>query len=168
MSFFLRGVSSCKCNRKYKHILHLHDLSETTLADYFEEFKIVNRETVLPVLDKVDADLHLAATELHWYPVGTGLASSTFSISGFTVLPRLLESGVDLECSNEDVFVATRVRRGGGVSDVKRYGEVGDTGHIELVLGVAARPEWVLGGAGDCIDEDLLLVEIDQSIGQVF
>jgi len=122
----------------------------------------------LPVLDKVDADLHLAATELHWYPVGTGLASATLSISGLAVLPRLLESGVDLQCSNEDVFVATSVGRGGGVSDVKRDGEVGDTGHIELVLGVAARPEWVLGGTGNCVDEDLLLVEIDEGIGQVF
>ena len=122
----------------------------------------------MPVLDKVDADLHLAATELHWYPVGAGLASSTVPISGLAVLPRLLESGVDLECSNEDVFVAASVGRGGGVSDVKRYGEVGDTGHIELVLGVAARPQWVLGGTGNCVDEDLLLVEIDEGIGQVF
>lgn len=122
----------------------------------------------MAILDKVDSDLHLTAAKLHWYPISTGLASCAVAISRFAVRPLLLEFGVDLECSDEDVFVATGVGRCGGVSDVKRDGEVGDAGHVELVLRVAASPERVLWCTGDCVNEDLLLVEIDQSVGQVF
>jgi hypothetical protein len=38
-----------------EYVLHLHDLSETALSDNLEQFKVLNLERFLSVLDEFDA-----------------------------------------------------------------------------------------------------------------
>lgn len=38
-----------------KHILHLHDLSETAFANNLEKFEVLNLKRPLSVLDELDA-----------------------------------------------------------------------------------------------------------------
>jgi hypothetical protein len=90
----------------------LHDLAETALADDLEKLKVVNGQSILSVLDKVDANLHGTAAKLNVDPVGTSLAcSSSLTLSGLVILSLFLESWVDSQCSDKDVFVAARVGR---------------------------------------------------------
>lgn len=147
------------------NVLHLHDLSKAALAYHLEELKVVDCEAILSILDKVDANLHGARAELDGDPFCAGLADGVFF--GLFVCPLLFEARVDLEGSDENVLVSAGCGGGGRVANVERHGHVGDAGHIELVLGVATSPQRVLGRAGDGIDEDLLLVEIDQGVGQM-
>ena len=146
----------------WRDVLYLHDLTETALTDDLEKLKIVNRQSVLSVLDKVDADLHGTAAKLDIDPVGTGLArSSSLALSGLVILSLLLEPWVDSQCSNKNVFVAAGVGWRRGVTNVQGYGEIGHPRNIELVLCVAAGPQGVLWCARNGVDEDLLLVEIN-------
>ena len=171
MSFFLLifvlAHGNARGEQSVGNLLHLHDLSKTALAHNLEELKVVDCQAVLAVLDKVDTDLHLTTAKLNRYPVGASLASRLLSLCRLSILLLLLEAGRDLECANENVLAAAGVGRGRGVSDVERDGDVGSAGHVELVLRVAARPKGVLRRARDGVDEDLLLVEIDQGVGEV-
>jgi hypothetical protein len=155
-------------NNGWRDVLYLHDLAEAALADDLEELEIVNGQAVLSVLDKVDANLHGTAAKLDIDPVGTGLAcSGGLALAGLVILSLFLESWVDSQCSDEDVFVAASVRGCRGVANVQGYGEIGHSRNIELVLCVAASPKRVLWRTRDGVDENLLLVEINQGVREV-
>lgn len=168
MSFFLFDVSAGLCCRDRCDLLYLHDLSKASLSDDLEKLKVVNGKSVLSVLDKVDADLHGTTTELDADPVGASLASRYALPLLVLAISLLLESRVDLQCTDKDVLVPASVGRCSRVANVERDGKIGYSGNIELVLCVTTSPQGIFWCARNSIDENLLLVEIDQGIGQVF
>jgi hypothetical protein len=146
----------------------LHDLSKTSLSDNLEKLEVVNRQSVLSHFNKVYADLHLTSAKLNIDPVSTSLTSCCVLPLLILAVPLLLKARVDSQSSNEDILVSASVRRSGRVANVEGNIEISHSGNIELVLCVAASPQWVLWCTGNGIDEDLLLVEIDQGIWQMF
>jgi hypothetical protein len=150
------------------YIQYLHDLSETALANDLEQFEVVNGQTVLSVLDKVDSNLHLTAAKLDIDPVSASLAGCCGLSLLVLAIALLLETRVDLQSSNKNVLVSAGVGRCGRVANVKRDGQISHARHIEFVLCVAASPQGVFWCTGHGVDENLLLVEIAQGVGQVF
>lgn len=165
-----------------KYSLYLHDLSETTLADNLEQLEVFYLERPLPVFDKLDTTLDRAGSVLKLNPFRTRLAlslclfgvseSGLFSVLSaqlgvFLVGVDFLKARVDSAGSQEDVVVSASVGRSVGVSDVDGQVQVASARHIELVLGVFASPNGLLWCARYRVYEDLLLVEINESVGQI-
>jgi hypothetical protein len=73
----------------------LHNLAKAALADDLEELKVVNGQSVLPVFDKVDANLHGTTAKLDVNPVGAGLACGRRLLSGLFILALLFEPRAD-------------------------------------------------------------------------
>lgn len=104
------------------YIQYLHDLSKAALADDLEQIKVVNGQSVLSVLDEVDADLHLTAAELNIDPISASLAGCCGLALLVLAIALLLKTGVDLQGSNKNVLVSAGVGRCGRVANVKGDG----------------------------------------------
>ena len=85
----------------------------------------------------------------------------------FLIGVNFFETGVDPAGSQENIVVSTGVGRSIGISDIDGKVKFADTGNIELVLCVLASPNGLLWCTRDRVDKDLLLVEIDESVGKV-
>ncbi|KAI6752008.1 hypothetical protein HG531_006704 [Fusarium graminearum] len=110
----LEGVDSVRVL-----LAHLHDLTETALADQLEKFEILNLELACSSLDVVNTDLDLSGSVLHVNPLGTLVAVTrcefgsrllAILFAGLRVLDVLLslfESGVDAYDTQKDILAST-------------------------------------------------------------